>query len=1489
MTTAGSRPIQLRAVGRLRCWTGAGRVAAVLVLACAVPAPRPAGAGAFASKIGSAGSENAKGQAAVRGRTGGITAEDALIVIKGEQYTSVVAMVTGQYLEKSKFEGAATVSVVRAFASRRGQYGKAATMAAWSPHAEQIVKALAGSRSAKDHALAAAIVATYAYAMSLDELDGRVPAPSTGGGGKKKKGAKKGAAQVRKPIPSLDVAASVETLLAKSSKDALELTLLAAAYGKVGGVKEQVAKLDLLGAPAAEAARLFYMGRTGQELPAGKVQAAFRTRINVDSRLAKVTPALNSYNIRGNALLYACQAVGAAGDERFVDQLHEMLNHKDLRVQIEAAWAIGGVGAGRSVAVLLKKLAGEPPWPVKVAVLSAVGAIPSLESIEPLLRMYDSETGRFRQDVVYALASINGGVPQGNPYDWASWWQANRDTFRIDRGETKRFRKKFRVQDMPVIPLADFYGVEIASSRVVFVLDTSMSMKGDKIVALKETMAFTVQGMPGGLKFNVVDFGGVVNVMRPGAMIEARHVSKAATLIRDMSLTGGTRTFDAMEVACYLADADTLVYLPDGAPVAGQFESWDRIIRTFDVYTRYRPLAIHCIHYKRGGAGGGNKSMDALALRNTGTSIVSNEATAKARARAIAKKKAMTARGVPTGGVTAALEGADAKFSDEAVEKAIAGAVKYVLSRQYSDGSWQPYVAGHRQETGPTALVVYALLESGMSPQNTNIARALAWLEKHPAETTYSLVCRCSAWLAASWKTKGRYRGNLRRESKQLVDAAGAAGAYTYPASPGASHKMWDNSNSQFGLLGVWAAKQLDVEVPTTYWQAVMRHWERTQLRGGGWNYGPGSASKAATGTMTAGGVASLFVCFDNLHAEEFLGCGRKMDYKPILRGLAWFDKNFAKTVENWGNVREGYYYMYGVERVGLAAGYKYFGTKDWYKIGAGKLIGWQQADGSWLGVHDNPANQLEEAKARPGAEGNLPVSRPHRLSDTCFALLFLIRGRRPVLFNKLEFTGDWNNRPRDLAQLTRWITRTFEKPVNWQIVNLKVPVRELHDAPILYISGSKAPRFSQQDMDKLRRFVWEGGCLFSVTECDGKEFAKGIRELYAKLFGDYELVPAGKDHPIYRAHFPLAGAPRLSIVSNGVRPLAVHTDMDLSKSWQLRNVMTERFAFQTAANVFMYVTDRGSLRYRGTSPWPEPRAVAPAKRVTLFRLKHSGNCDPEPLALKRFALMMRNEARTEVQVLRPASPASLARTPAKVALMTGTGEFKLTDAEKQVVKEFVERGGTLVIDAAGGPNFSKGPRPGTSRLHGFAASAEQAVEDIFGAGSLRRLSTTSPVLNAPGVAVTRARYRRRTQKRLGSPRTASLRAVLVDGRPGVIYSREDITGGLVGYQASTVDGYAPRTAFEILRSIVLSVDKGKTIAPPKPKTPTSKPAAGKAKPARQKGKGGKARPRKAEPAKSTPAGGGAEKDAASQPGPDPILAPEPKYSPPGRTTAGGR
>ena len=59
-------------------------------------------------------------------------------------------------------------------------------------------------------------------------------------------------------------------------------------------------------------------------------------------------------------------------------------------------------------------------------------------------------------------------------------------------------------------------------------------------------------------------------------------------------------------------------------------------------------------------------------------------------------------------------------------------------------------------------------------------------------------------------------------------------------AGKGDDKNGYDNSNCQYGLLGVWSAADAEIEVPTLYWYLVANHWMSKQQGNGTWIYGEG-------------------------------------------------------------------------------------------------------------------------------------------------------------------------------------------------------------------------------------------------------------------------------------------------------------------------------------------------------------------------------------------------------------------------------------------------------------------------------------------------------------------------------------------------------------------------------------------------------------------------------------------------------------------------
>ena len=145
------------------------------------------------------------------------------------------------------------------------------------------------------------------------------------------------------------------------------------------------------------------------------------------------------------------------------------------------------------------------------------------------------------------------------------------------------------------------------------------------------------------------------------------------------------------------------------------------------------------------------------------------------------------------------------------------------------------------------------------------------------------------------------------------------------------------------GLLGVWSGAETGREVPLRYWEEVRKHWETVQVPTGEWMYA--SWMPIRSHSMTCAGLASLFVAHDYLEPAHFTGAVGRSVLPAVAKGLAWLEAGDTSTALDHGG-----YNLYGLERVGLASGFKYFGDHDWYRELAKSVIASQQRDGS-LGV----------------------------------------------------------------------------------------------------------------------------------------------------------------------------------------------------------------------------------------------------------------------------------------------------------------------------------------------------------------------------------------------------------------------------------------------------------------------------------------------------------------------------------------------------------
>ncbi|MGA2232449.1 MAG: DUF4159 domain-containing protein, partial [Tepidisphaeraceae bacterium] len=464
--------------------------------------------------------------------------------------------------------------------------------------------------------------------------------------------------------------------------------------------------------------------------------------------------------------------------------------------------------------------------------------------------------------------------------------------------------------------------------------------------------------------------------------------------------------------------------------------------------------------------------------------------------------------------------------TQEQIDQAIEKGKSFLYHRQYSTGTWEEASApqlgrggagalgGGRgrgggsargstdgaQWGGLTGIATYALLASGDRPVDPKLTRAIAFLKSAHLVGTYAMAMRCQVWamLTQTPDIRRRAYADAQALTDSMITQGPGRGFYNYVTDMQAfpvQQNWWDLSNGQMAVLGVWACDRAcypnGAMVPQGYWQDIDQAWRAAQLPSGAWPYTTQGMGEMAGPrlSMTAAGVATLYITQNYLQREAGLECQGYFDDTAIDNGMAYISEHFDDLD---GNPTTDCYTLYGLERIGAASGQRYFKNLDWFAQGADYLIKHQNADGSW-GAIDTGG----------GFRGQGFSHNPLSIPDTCFAMLFLSRGRAPVVMSKLDY-GDpsvWDQRPRDVANVTQWLSNQTELDLNWQTATLDGPIEDLQDAPILFIAGAQPLTFTAAQEAKLRLFIQEGGLVVGNADCARTTFSASFEDLGKRLF----------------------------------------------------------------------------------------------------------------------------------------------------------------------------------------------------------------------------------------------------------------------------------------------------------------------------------------------------------------------------------------------------
>ena len=717
--------------------------------------------------------------------------------------------------------------------------------------------------------------------------------------------------------------------------------------------------------------------------------------------------------------------------------------------------------------------------------------------------------------------------------------------------------------------------------------------------------------------------------------------------------------------------------------------------------------------------------------------------------------------------------------SPDQVNQAINRGIDFLKSKQ-RNGRWEDYGP---YTGGTTALAVVALHSCDVPADDARIESALKYLRTLPPEATYVVALQTMALAAAGGKKDYPI---IKRNAEWLItDGRRLGGQWSYGSGMGpVGIASGDNSNTQFALLGLHAASEAGVNVPAEFWQRCRTHWTRTQNnRAGSWGYG----RAGATGSMTAAGIASLVITGREIERVKEgmvdgmpVRCDGAVEDRALENAINWIGRNFSAT-QNPGRAEHLYYYLYGIERAGRLTGRRFFGRHDWYRAGVRHLIASQSAAGSWGGQ---------------GTAG---------LYNTSFALLFLSKGRIPILVDKLRFgrNADWNNAPDDVHNLTNFVGEEWKTRLNWQVVDIRSVrrVEDLLQAPILQFSGHQAPVFSAREKTLLREYVEQGGLLIADANCTVKAFDQGFRELCRELFPEpgQELRRLDPGHGVWSSHFNLIGSNwPLYGVEMGCRTGVFYSPEDLSCNWQFVDELDDPNgpalpAFRLGTNMVAYAVGPEDLMDKLDKRKvyaDEGEDEIRRNFLQVAKVRHSGDWNPAPGAVRNLMSSLREVAKIDVvrqqrdiDLLDP----NLVNYP--LAYMHGRTKFRFNRREKEMLKKYLEEGGVLFADACCGSER-------------FDGAFRELVKELFPERTLEPIPVEHELFGSNiGYDIRRVKF----GKGLGGKEVdPALEGIEIDGRYAIIYSRYDIGCALERQQGGDCKSYTHESALRIATNVAL-------------------------------------------------------------------------------------
>ena len=316
------------------------------------------------------------------------------------------------------------------------------------------------------------------------------------------------------------------------------------------------------------------------------------------------------------------EALGKIGDPDAIAALAaraKVESEPGVRIAIADALAPKVKGNDEIRAALLPWLEAGP-WGSRLAAAQALARSEDVRLVPDLIKLLQTTSLRMKYEVNELLKKLTRADRHGDYSAWSAWWEKN-DNEVLAGTYTPPAAEMAQRQ---MAPVTMFYGIPVNSSKVIFIIDTSLSMKepstwkpeiqekadlleGDRAIDVaRYELKRIIKGLPDGASYDIIGMYGRLALLSEKWVVSGTATrEKSIKFVQGLEVKVGTDVHGALIRALDFSGGnwntppredsiDSVFILTDGVPSVGLLDRSQLADRILDA-ARFKRIAVTAV------------------------------------------------------------------------------------------------------------------------------------------------------------------------------------------------------------------------------------------------------------------------------------------------------------------------------------------------------------------------------------------------------------------------------------------------------------------------------------------------------------------------------------------------------------------------------------------------------------------------------------------------------------------------------------------------------------------------------------------------------------------------------------------------------------------------------------------------------------------------------------------------------------------------------